>query len=299
MSLSEKEGLKIKGRVVVHQQMRDLISLRVGGKTDLFVTPEDKKDLATVLSFCKDRRIPHFIIGNGTKLLVKDDGFKGMVIKLGTLFKQIENCGEEIIVGAGMDLSTLIDFVTEKGLSGLEFLTGIPGTVGGAIVRNAGAFGESISRRLLSVRVMDGNNNSDLILSKEDIRFGYRTSIFMKRRDWVLTGAKLRLFPEEKEKILIKLREVKRRKMISQPLSFPSAGCVFKNPPSCSAGLLIQKAGCAGMRIGDAEVSSHHANFIINKGKATAKDIIRLIEEVRRIVKEKFGITLETELEII
>jgi len=298
MALCEKEELKIKGKVVPRQQMRDLISLKTGGEADLFAIPEDKEDLEVVLSFCKERKIYPLIIGNGTKLLVKEKGVRGVVIKLGASFKQIENHEEEIKVGAGIDLSNLIDFTVKKGLSGLEFLAGIPGTVGGAIVRNAGAFGENISERILSVKMMD-RNNSDLVLSNKEIEFGYRTSIFMKRKDWVLVEAKLRLFPGEKDKIFSKLREIKRKKMLSQPLSFPSAGCIFKNPPSYSAGFLIQQAGCAGMRIGDAEVSSHHANFIINKGKATAEDIIRLIEGVQKKVKEKFGIIMETELEII
>jgi len=298
MEIKEKGKLRIKGKVVAQQPMSELTSLRIGGIADFFVVPEDLEDLRAVLDFCRENDLLFFIIGNGTKLLVRDEGFRGVVIKLGNSFKQIENHGKEIKVGAGVSLPVLINFAAEKSLSGLESLAGIPGTVGGAIVRNAGAFGQTLSQRILSIKVLDGNN-SDLTLSKEDVKFGYRTSSFLGKKEWVIIEIGLSLFPGEKREILMRLEGAKKKKAITQPLSFPSAGCVFKNPPSFSAGLLIQQAGCAGMRVGDAQVSLQHANFIINRGKATAKDMISLMREVQERVKDKFGITLETELEII
>ncbi len=298
MEIKELQRLKIRGRVVAQQSMKELTSLKIGGQADLFVVPEDLEDLKTVISFCRERGICLLMIGNGSKLLIRDEGFKGVVAKLGPSFTKIENEGEEITVGAGLDLSTLIDFVAEKGLSGLELLAGIPGTVGGAIVRSASAFGQDLGQRVISVRALD-NNNGDFTIHKEDILFGYRTSIFLEKRDWIITEVKLALSPEKKEDVLSRLREARDKKIRTQPISSPSAGCVFKNPASSWAGLLIQRAGCSGLRVGDAQVSTQHANFIINKGNARARDIIELIDMVRERVKVSSGITLEPELEII
>ena len=298
MEIKELQRVKSRGRVVAQQSMKELTSLKIGGQADLFVVPEDLEDLKTVISFCRERGICLLMIGNGSKLLIRDEGFKGVVAKLGPSFTKIENEGEEITVGAGLDLSTLIDFVAEKGLSGLELLAGIPGTVGGAIVRSASAFGQDLGQRVISVRALD-NNNGDFTIHKEDILFGYRTSIFLEKRDWIITEVKLALSPEKKEDVLSRLREARDKKIRTQPISSPSAGCVFKNPASSWAGLLIQRAGCSGLRVGDAQVSTQHANFIINKGNARARDIIELIDMVRERVKVSSGITLEPELEII
>jgi len=293
-----KEGPKIKGKVIPDKPMRDMTSLRIGGAADYFVIPEDLDDLRKILTFCKEGNFPVFIIGNGTKLLVKDEGLRGVVVKLGSSFKQIENHGKVIRVGASVDLSALINFTVDRSLSGLELLAGIPGTVGGAVVRNAGAFGKSLSEKILSVKVL-AEDNSDLVLLRDDMEFGYRTSTFWKNKSWVVVEVRLGLTPGTRERIFSLMREARRKKTLTQPLSLPSAGCIFKNPPSFSAGFLIQQAGCAGMRIGDAEVSSHHSNFIVNKGRATAKDMLELMKEVQMRVKDKFGIVLETELEII
>lgn len=298
MQTMEQRELRIKGRVVKGQSMRDLTSMRTGGRADLFVVPQDCEDLRTILDFCIQNSIPFLVIGNGSKLLVRDEGFRGMVIKLGGEFKKIEKDGEEIVVGAGVDLPTLVNFTARIGLAGLESLTGIPGTIGGAVVRNASAFGEALSERIIWVKVMDATN-SGFVLSREQINFKYRSSLFMENKNLVLTEVKLKLFPDDKEEILSRLREATRKKFQTQPLSFPSAGCIFKNPPFYSAGYLIQNTGCLGMKIGDAQISFQHGNFIINKGKAKAQDIIELIEKVRERVKEKFNITLEPEVEII
>ncbi len=298
MEIKELQRLKIRGRVVAQQSMKELTSLKIGGQADLFVVPEDLEDLKTVISFCRERGVCLLMIGNGSKLLIRDEGFKGVVAKLGPSFTKVENEGEEITVGAGLDLSTLIDFVAERGLSGLELLAGIPGTVGGATVRSASAFGQHLGQRVISVRALD-NNNGDFTIHKEDIRFGYRTSIFLEKKDWIITEVKLALSPEKKEDVLSRLRKARDKKIRTQPISCSSAGCVFKNPASSWAGLLIQRAGCSGLRVGDAQVSMQHANFIINKGNARARDIIELIDMVRERVKVSSGITLEPELEII
>ena len=298
MHLMEQKELKIRGKVVKNQSMRDLTSFKIEGLVDLFVVPYNLNDLRSAVDFCLQSKIPFVVIGNGSKLLFRDERFGGMVIKLGGEFEKIEIDGEEVLVGVGVNLSALIDFATERELAGLESLAGIPGTIGGAVVRNAGAFGESLSDKIIWTKVIDTNSGS-FVLNRNQIKLGYRSSVFLENKDLILTEVKLQLFSDRKEKIISKVQEVARKKMQTQPLSFPSAGCVFKNPPFYSAGYLIQNAGCLGMRIGDAQVSFQHGNFIINKGEARAQDIIQLIEKVRERIKEKFNIDLEQEVEII
>jgi len=298
MQSKEKDKPRIKGRVVINQPTKELTSIKIGGLADLFVIPEDLDDLKKVLSFCRKGNLPFFIMGNGTKLLVRDKGFRGVIIKLGESFKSIVSNGNQVRVGAGVELATLIDFAAKKSFPGLGSLLGIPGTVGGAIARNVSAFGKTLSEKVLSVKVLDGNN-SCLVLSKKDVDFGYRTSTFLDNKDWVIIEVRLELWPGKKEEIILRSRQARERRTLTQPLSFSSAGCIFKNPSSHPAGFLIQEAGCLGMKVGNAQVSLQHANFIINKGNATARDVISLIEKVRKKVEDKFAISLELELEVI
>jgi len=298
MQSKEKDKLRIKGRVVINQPTKELTSIKIGGLADLFVIPEDLDDLKKVLSFSRKGNLPFFIMGSGSKLLVSDKGFRGVIIKLGESFKSILSNGNQVRVGAGVDLATLIDFAAEKSFPGLESLLGIPGTVGGAIARNVSAFGKTLSEKVLSVKVLDGNNNC-LVLSKKDIDFGYRTSTFLHNKDWVIIEVRLELWPGKKEEIILRSRQARERRTLTQPLSFSTAGCIFKNPSSHPAGFLIEAAGCLGMKVGNAQISLQHANFIINKGNATARDVISLIEKVRKKVEDKFAISLELELEVI
>ena len=298
MQSKEKDKLRIKGRVVINQPTKELTSIKIGGLADLFVIPEDLDDLKKVLSFCRKGNLPFFIMGSGSKLLVRDKGFRGVIIKLGESFKSIVSNGNQVRVGAGVDLATLIDFAAKKSFPGLESLLGIPGTVGGAIARNVSAFGKTLSEKVLSVKVLDGNDNC-LVLSKKDIDFGYRTSTFLHNKDWVIIEVRLELWPGKKEEIILRSRQARERRTLTQPLSFSTAGCIFKNPSSHPAGFLIQEAGCLGMKVGNAQVSLQHANFIINKGNATARDVISLIEKIRKKVEDKFAISLELELEVI
>ena len=298
MQSKEKDKLRIKGRVVINQPTKELTSIKIGGLADLFVIPEDLDDLKKVLSFCRKGNLPFFIMGSGSKLLVRDKGFRGVIVKLGESFKSIVSNGNQVRVGAGVDLATLIDFAAKKSFPGLESLLGIPGTVGGAIARNVSAFGKTLSEKVLSVKVLDGNDNC-LVLSKKDIDFGYRTSTFLHNKDWVIIEVRLELWPGKKEEIILRSRQARERRTLTQPLSFSTAGCIFKNPSSHPAGFLIEEAGCLGMKVGNAQVSLQHANFIINKGNATARDVISLIEKVRKKVEDKFAISLELELEVI
>ena len=298
MQSKEKDKPRIKGRVVINLPIKELTSIKIGGLADLFVIPEDLDDLKKVLSFCRKGNLPFFIMGSGSKLLVRDKGFRGVMIKLGESFKSLVSNGNQVRVGAGVELATLIDFAAKKSFPGLGSLLGIPGTVGGAIARNVSAFGKTLSEKVLSVKVLDGNENC-LVLSKKDIDFGYRTSTFLHNKDWVIIEVRLEVWPGKKEEIILRSRQARERRTLTQPLSFSTAGCIFKNPSSHPAGFLIEEAGCLGMKVGNAQVSLQHANFIINKGNATARDVISLIEKVRKKVEDKFAISLELELEII
>ena len=298
MQSTEKDKLRINGMVVINQPIKELTSIKIGGLADLFVIPEDLDDLKKVLSFCREGNLSFFIMGNGSKLLVRDKGFRGVIIKLGGFFKSILSNGNQVRVGAGVDLTTLIDFAFKENFPGLESLHGIPGTVGGAIARNVSAFGKTLSEKVLSVKVLDGNNNC-FALSRRDVDFGYRTSTFLHNKDWVIIEVRLELRPGKKEEIILRSKQARERRTLTQPLSFSSAGCIFKNPSSHPAGFLIQEAGCLGMKVGNAQVSLQHANFIINKGNATARDVISLIEKVREKVEDRFAISLELELEVI
>jgi len=275
-------------------------SLRIGGPADVFVIPQNLPSLKNILIIVNRKKIPFFVHGGGTNTLVRDGGIEGVVISL-TSFRKIEILSKNemnirIYVETGAPLQSLVNYSQEKGYSGIEGLAGIPGSAGGAISGNAGAFGYEMKDVLVSVSMMDTEGN---IKSRgvKDIDFGYRRSNIPSKE--LLLGAEILLKKDIKEHVSAKIKDYLNRKWESQPLSEPTAGCVFKNPPELFAGKLIDEAGCKGMRIGDVEVSSTHANFFVNKGGAKAADFIRLMEEVNQRVKEKFGVVLEPEIKIV
>jgi len=292
--------IPFEGDVRFMEPMMKHTSLRIGGPADLFVVPRDFPSLKNILVILKKRRIPFLALGGRTNILVRDGGIEGVVISL-KFFKKIEIMSEDemnvnVYVEAGIPLQRLVNFSKEKGYSGIEGLAGIPGSVGGAICGNAGAFGYEMKDVLISVSIMDDKGRIKS-LKTEDIDFGYRRSRISSTE--LLLSAEIILKKDKKEHVSAKIEDFLKRKWESQPFSEPSAGCVFKNPPGLSAGKLIDEAGCKGMRIGDVEVSSIHANFFINKGKAKASDFIRLIEDVAQRVKERFGVVLEPEIRIV
>jgi UDP-N-acetylmuramate dehydrogenase len=246
------------------------------------------------------KEIPFLPLGNGTNVLVRDGGIEGAVISLMS-FRKIEIISEDegivnVYVEAGTPLQRLVQFSKEKGYSGIEGLAGIPGSVGGAISGNAGAFGYEMKDVLASVSIMDAEGRIRK-MKDEDIEFGYRRSNISFHG--ILLSAEIALKKDEKENVFSKTEDFLKKKWENQPISEPSAGCVFKNPPGLSAGKLIDEAGCKGMRVGDVEVNRIHANFFINKGKAIASDFIKLMEDVKSRVKEAFGIELEPEIRIV
>jgi UDP-N-acetylmuramate dehydrogenase len=292
--------LPFEGEIRFMEPMMKHTSLRIGGPADLFVIPQNLPSLKNILIIANRKKIPFFVLGGGTNTLVKDGGIEGVVISL-TTFRKIEilsvnEINVRIYVETGAPLQRLVNYSKESGYSGIEGLAGIPGSVGGAISGNAGAFSYEMKDVLISVSTMDTEGNI-ITQGVENIDFGYRRSNISSTE--LLLSAEILLKKDSKEHVSAKIEDFLKRKWESQPFSEPSAGCVFKNPPELFAGKLIDDAGCKGMRIGDVEVSSTHANFFINKGKANASDFIRLMDDVTQRVKEKFRVILEPEIRIV
>lgn len=288
------------GEVKFMEPMSNHTSLKIGGPADIFAIPQNLLSLINMHIHFKRSQIPFFPLGSGTNILVRDGGIKGAVISFRS-FKKIETTDEDdeyvyVSTDAGTLLQKVVNFSKENGYSGVEGLAGIPGTIGGAICGNAGAFGYEIKDVLISVKIMNVGGKIKKYKA-EEIGFEYRGSRILP---WdLILSAEIKLKKDKKEEVSVRIEDFLKIKKQRQPIWEPSAGCVFKNPPGISAGKLIDEAGCKGMRIGDVEVSSVHANFFINKGKAHASDFIGLMDEVARSVKEKFGVILEPEIKIV
>jgi UDP-N-acetylenolpyruvoylglucosamine reductase len=271
-------------------------TLRVGGPADFYVEPADAQDLAAILKVCGSFEMPFFILGRGSNLLVRDGGFRGVVICLAQpAFSKVEIAGERLHCGAGAKLKNVAVEARRNGLSGVEFLEGIPGSVGGALRMNAGAMGGQTFDAIESVRVMDYDGNlSELPPSKMAV--AYRSSATLKNH--VALDAIFKCKAESREEIEKRMKAFSEKRWGSQPAA-PSAGCIFKNPAAIPAGKLVDELGLKGERVGGAVVSAEHGNFIINDGKATARDVLELIEILKAKVKAGRGIELQTEVEII
>ncbi len=288
------------GEIRFMEPMMKHTSLRIGGPADLFVIPQNLPSLKNILIIVNRKKIPFFVLGGGTNILVKDGGIEGVAISL-ISFRKIEilsvhEMNVRIYVETGAPLQRLVQYSKEDGYSGIEGLAGIPGSVGGAISGNAGAFGYEMKDVLISISTMDTEGNIKT-RGVDNIDFGYRRSNISSTD--LLLSAEILLKKDSKEHVSAKIEDFLKRKWESQPFSETSAGCVFKNPPGLFAGKLIDEAGCKGMKIGDVEVSSTHANFFINKGRANASDFIRLMDNVTQRVKEKFRVVLEPEIRIV
>jgi UDP-N-acetylenolpyruvoylglucosamine reductase len=271
-------------------------TLRVGGPADLYVEPASEADLAAVLKFCGETQRPFFILGRGSNLLVKDGGFRGVVICLAhPSFSRIEVEGEKLRCGAGAKLKAVAVEAKRLALTGLEFLEGIPGSVGGALRMNAGAMGGAMFEVVESVRVMDADGTVAERTAGE-LSVAYRSCSSLKTR--VALGATLRGRSGAREAIEQRMNQFSQKRWQSQPAA-PSAGCMFRNPPAIPAGKLIDELGLKGTRVGGAVVSAEHGNFIVNDGTATARDVLQLIQVIQDRVRAKRGIELETEVEII
>ncbi|MBI4654131.1 MAG: UDP-N-acetylmuramate dehydrogenase [Nitrospirae bacterium] len=297
-----EKGL-FKGKIKFNEPMSAYTSLKIGGPVDIMVFPEDPVSLRNALSTANKQDIPVFVFGAGTNLLVSDNGMDGIAISLKAfsmieVIQNIENMEGwvTLFVEAGVPLKRLINFTRENGYAGIESLAGIPGTVGGAVYMNASSFGTEIKDVLLSIAVIDMKGKI-AIMKKEEINFSYRASNLPQ--GLIILSTNIVLKKDTPENVAKRIKEFLAKKAATQPLKERSAGCVFKNPDGDYAGRLIDLAGCKGMAIGDVEVSSQHANYFINKGRATSDDFMKLMDIVNARVKEYSGVTLEPEIKII
>lgn len=288
-------NLKIK--YTTFENMAKYTSFKIGGNADFYCEVENINELKALLSFCRKNDVPYFVIGNGSNLLISDDGIEGIVINLKNFSDiRLENA-YEIVCGAGIKLSKLCTFALENSLSGLEFAWGIPGTVGGAVYMNAGAYGSDISAVIQECTYIDESGNV-VQADVSSLDLGYRKSIFSNSNK-VIISAKFRLEFGKKEIIKAQMDELMFRRKSKQPLEFPSAGSTFKRPTGYFAGSLIEECGLKGASVGDAQVSEKHAGFVINKGNASCRDVLSLIAKVKEEVFLRTSVTLEPEVKII
>lgn len=277
-------------------------TFRIGGPADFFVTPKDIEDLRQVILLCDEYNKPFMLIGNGSNLLVSDEGYRGVMIKYSPktpiFYKELELVNEQVITAdSDILLPKFALEVSNRGLTGLEFATGIPGSLGGAIAMNAGAYGGEIKDFISSALVMD-KNGTVVRLSKEELKLTYRHSI-IQECGYIVLQAEFILKKSDLKTILAQIEEVNQLRKEKQPLEYPSAGSAFKRPKGYYAGKLIQDAGLCGYRLGGASISEKHCGFVVNTGGATAKDVYQLLNDVIRIVNDKFGVLLEPEIKLI
>lgn len=284
-------------RVLVNESMKKHTSFRIGGPADIMVLPTDPQEIRYVIQLCKELSIPFYVMGNGSNLLVRDKGIRGLVMKIASNFSDIKIEGTKVTAQAGVLLSVLSKKTVQHSLKGLEFASGIPGTLGGAVAMNAGAYGGEMKDVVTSVWAMDYSGN-DRRLDYDDLKFGYRTSAIQQDK-LIVIEVDMQLEEGDKQESMELIAELTRRRREKQPLSYPSAGSTFKRPVGYYAGKLIQDAGLKGLRVGDAQVSDLHAGFIINLGNATAKDVLELIHIVKEKVKSEFNVDMQPEIKII
>ena len=285
----------LKSKVRLKEPLKNHTSFRVGGPAKYFVEPKDSDDLKLLLNLVKRYKISFLLIGAGSNILINDHGVDGVVLRLGTpYFKRFSFKDNHLEVGAGCLLGKVVALTKERSLSGAEFLTGIPGTVGGALLMNAGAWGKNIADLVENVTVMD-YNGSIKTLNKKDIKFGYRKSDLAK---YIILRTRLKLLKKNKVEIQDSIDRYLDYRQATQDFSRPSGGCIFKNPKGASAGRLIDLCGLKGKKIGGACISHKHANFIVNQGNAKARDILQLMKLVKKEVKKKFNIDLSPEIKI-
>jgi UDP-N-acetylmuramate dehydrogenase len=286
----------IKGRILFDAPMRQFTSVKVGGPADSLLFPRNVDELSEVIRCARRKKIPFLILGKGTNLVVRDKGVRGWVISLIQGMKKIQIDGEVVEAEAGLSLQRLIQFSIQKGLTGLEPFFGIPGTVGGGLAMNAGAWGAELKDVLLSMTFM--KEDGEIVeRSRSRLRFSYRGLVIPP--SWIILKGRFQLKKGKKEETLERVKSYSEMRKRKQPLDYPSAGSIFKNPKEGPAGKWIEEAGLKGFRIGQAMVSDRHANFIINLGKAKAEEVIRLMEFVEKKIYEEKGIPLEREVKVV
>ena len=283
-----------KEKVKVNEPMNRHTTFRIGGPADCFLLPSSQEELQEIIKICSDEKLPYFILGNGSNLLVSDKGYEGVIIQIYKQMNQVKVEGAQIHAQAGALLSMIAKRALDAELTGFEFAAGIPGTLGGACVMNAGAYGGEMKDVLKSVTVLTDKGEVKT-LAKEELELGYRTSVIAKK-GYIVLEAVLELQKGEKEKIQAVMDDLKERRVTKQPLEYPSAGSTFKRPEGYFAGKLIQDAGLRGFQVGGAQVSEKHCGFVINKDQATASDVMNLMNQVSDKVYEEFGVRLQPEV---
>jgi UDP-N-acetylmuramate dehydrogenase len=294
---TEVQELNI-GKVKRNEPLSQHTTMKIGGPADLFIEPSSLENIQKVMNLIKERQLPWRAIGRGSNLLVSDKGIEGVVIRLGSGLNHLSINESTITVGGGHSLVSLSTLISKRGLSGLEFASGIPGSVGGAVYMNAGAHGSDISKILKRAHILFEDGSIEW-LSNDEMEFTYRTSVLQKKRPGVVLEAEFKLTMGDRTAIVSKMQNNKDYRKETQPWNFPCAGSIFRNPLPNYAGKLIEEAGLKGFQIGGAKISEMHGNFIVNAGNATAKDVLDLIQYIKDKILHLYGIKMETEVEII
>ncbi|WP_010193060.1 UDP-N-acetylmuramate dehydrogenase [Bacillus sp. m3-13] len=292
--LQEKEV----GKVLPNEPLANHTTMKIGGPADVLVEPKSLEKLQETMETINKYKVKWTAIGRGSNLLVSDLGIEGVVIKLGNGMDHFELEGDEVHVGGGYSLIKLVTIISKKGLTGLEFAGGIPGSVGGAVYMNAGAHGSDMSKVLKKAHILFEDGKMEW-LTADELNFSYRTSLLQKERPGICLEAVLIVEQGNREEVVAQLQKNKDYRRDTQPFSYPCAGSIFRNPLPDYAGQLIEKAGLKGHKIGGAKVSDMHANFIVNDDGAKAQDVLDLIEYIKETILEKYNVQLETEVEII
>ena len=295
--ISKFEEVIGKDRVLTEEPMKKHTTFRLGGAADYFLCPAKAEQVAQLIHICREEKIPYFILGNGSNLLVSDGGYRGAVIQIFKNMNEIHVKGTQVHVQAGALLSATAKKALEAELTGMEFASGIPGTIGGAAVMNAGAYGGEMKDIIKSVTVLT-TEGEIRVLDASELKFGYRTSV-IKEKGYIVLEAVIQLCPGDKEKIQNRMEELKVQRVTKQPLEYPSAGSTFKRPEGYFAGKLIQDCGLRGYRVGGAQVSEKHCGFVINTGDAAAADVLQLIRDVQEKVYQQFQVKLEPEVKFL
>ncbi|MBA1334224.1 MAG: UDP-N-acetylenolpyruvoylglucosamine reductase [Firmicutes bacterium] len=284
-------------KIKTNEPMKDHTSFKIGGPADIMVFPSSIEEIVATVEICKQNSCPYFIMGNGTNLLVSDSGYRGVIVKTAANMKDCSIDGERVYGQAGILLSTLSKNVIEAGLEGFEFAHGIPGTLGGAVAMNAGAYGGEIKDVLKWARLLTPEGDIKTY-SNSRLKLGYRSSL-VQAEGLIVLDCELVFKKGDRKQIDERIREYTQLRKSKQPLHLPSAGSIFKRPEGYYAGKLIEQAGLRGKRIGDAQVSELHCGFIVNVGNATAQDVISLINYVKDEVRDKFGVELQPEIKVV
>jgi len=283
-----------RGHITINEPMAKYTSMRVGGPADYYVEPADKKDLVEIVSYFEKNAYPYMMLGRGSNMIISDDGIRCAAINIESCLADVRMEGDLVIGEAGAHWSKFVDFCIQNGLAGVEMLAGIPGTVGGAIVMNAGARGGETADFVVDVEVF--RNGQLQTVKKADAKFAYRRSGFEKD---IVLSASFRLPQGEREELIARRREYILKRNTTQPLTLPNSGSMFKNPPGLYAAKLIEQVGLKGKRVGNAQISDKHANFIVNLGDAKAADVVTLVDLARRTVHQNTGVLLELEVRFV